>query len=111
MRQLRPKAVSSPAMSGIDSGEPVLVSSAMRLAGSDRGTLFRASLITPAQPSSRCPRHRTELWDTEIRSVDGRHNLGVDCAAFDVLIDVVLGEDPRSANLVANELARSQLVG
>jgi len=83
----------------------------LRLAGSDRRALFRASVITPAHPSSRCPRHRTELGQTGIRGVDGRHSLGFDCAAFDVLIDVGIGEDPGSANLVANELARSQLVG
>jgi hypothetical protein len=46
-----------------------------------------------------------------IRGIDGRRSRRLDGATSDVLIDVVLGENPGSANLVANELARSQLVG
>jgi hypothetical protein len=81
------------------------------MAGLGQDILFRTLVITPAHPSSGRRRHRSGLWDIEIRSVDGRHSLGCDCAASDVLNDVVLGENPGSANLVANELARSQLVG
>ena len=44
-----------------------------RLAGPDRGTLFRASLITPPHPSGSRPRHRAGMGAIEIGGVDRPH--------------------------------------
>jgi hypothetical protein len=82
-----------------------------RLAGLDRGSLFRTSPLTPAHPSSSRPRHRTDLWDCGNGDIYGRCRLRGNCTASHDLIKIVLGQHPFPGDFASREPAITKLVG